>query len=52
MWLTMRSRRLPVFIIVKTGKNQQVSDWIQISVIMKTCVTLPQEKETHFESPS
>ncbi len=33
-------------------KNQQVSDWTKVSVMMRTSVTLQQEKATHFESPS
>ncbi len=37
-------------IIVKTQKNQQVSDWTKVSVMMRTSVTL--KKATHFESPS
>ncbi len=39
-------------IIMKTGKNQQVSDWTQISVMIRTSVTLQQGKATHFESRS
>ncbi len=28
------------------------SDWTKVSVMMRTSVTLQQEKATHFESPS
>ncbi len=38
-------------IIVKTLGRISKSDCTQISVIMRTSVTLQQEKATHFESP-
>ncbi len=39
-------------LLCRHWKNQQVSDWTKVSVMIRTSVTLQQEKATHCESPS